>query len=79
MGSEPHLQPTPQLTAMPHPLTDGARLGIEPASSCILIGFVTAELQWELLQRGVLREGGKSETEEETPTSLVSLESKSSA
>ena len=43
-GFEPHPHPTPQLTAMPDPH------GIEPASSWLLVGFVTAEPQWELLQ-----------------------------
>jgi len=40
MGSEPHLRPIPQLTATPDPLTHGARPGIEPASSWILVGFI---------------------------------------
>ena len=38
VGSEPHLQPTPQLTAMR--LTHWARAGIEPATSRFLVGFV---------------------------------------
>ena len=33
----------PQLTAMPNPLTYGVRPGIEPASSWILVRFVTTE------------------------------------
>ena len=45
--SEPHLQPTPQLTAMPDP--PPTKPGIEPGSSWILVGFVTTEPQWELL------------------------------
>ena len=36
-------QPTPQLTAMLDPLTHSARPGIEPTSSRILVGFITAE------------------------------------
>ena len=36
VGSEPHLRPTPQLTATP----DRARAGIEPATSWFLVGFV---------------------------------------
>ena len=42
VGSELCLQPTPQLMAMP------ARPGIEPASSRILVGFVSTALQREL-------------------------------
>ena len=41
-GSELHLQPTTQLTAMLRP-------GIEPASSWIIVRFVSAEPWWELL------------------------------
>ena len=37
--SEPCLQPTPQLTAMPDHLTHWARPGIEPAFSWILFGL----------------------------------------
>ena len=40
MGSEPCLQPISQLTAMPD---------IKPASSWIIVGFITTEPQWELL------------------------------
>ena len=40
-GSEPHLRPTPQLQAMPDPQPT------EPASSWILVGFVSSEPQWE--------------------------------
>ena len=47
-GSEPYLQPTPELTAMTDPLTHWARPEIKPASSRILVGFVTAEPWWEL-------------------------------
>ena len=39
VGSEPHLPPTPQLTAMLHSPTCGARPGIKPASSWMLGGF----------------------------------------
>ena len=46
--SEPHLQPTPQLTAMLDSLTHWVRPGIEPKSSWILVGFVTVEPQQEL-------------------------------
>ena len=45
---EPHLQPTPQLTAMPDPLTHWVRPGIRPASSGMLVRFVSTEPQWEL-------------------------------
>ena len=46
---EPCLQPTPQLTAIPDPLTHGARPGIESELSWILVGFVSTEPQWELV------------------------------
>ena len=46
--SKRHLWPTPQLTAIPDLLTHRARPGIEPASSWILVRFVTAEPRWEL-------------------------------
>ena len=46
-GSELHLWPTPQLTAT-RSLTHWARPGIKPASSCILVGFITAKPWWEL-------------------------------
>ena len=46
--SEPSLRPTPQLVATLDPLTHGAGPGIEPASLCILVGFVTAEPRREL-------------------------------
>jgi len=39
-GSEPHLQPTPQLMAMPDHLTSWARAGTEPEASCFLVRFV---------------------------------------
>ena len=35
--SEPHLQPTPQFMVTPDSLTHWARLGIEPASSWMLV------------------------------------------
>ena len=38
-GSKPCLWRTPQLTAMPDPLTHWVRSGIKPASSWILVGF----------------------------------------
>ena len=44
-GSKPHLWPTPQLTVMPW---GNARPGIEPASSQMLVRFVSAEPQWKL-------------------------------
>ena len=47
-GSEPSLQPTPQLMATPDP-PPWVRPGIEPASSWILVGFVAAAPQWDLL------------------------------
>ena len=43
-GSETHLQPTPQLTA----ITRWRRPGVEPTSSWILVRFITSEPQWEL-------------------------------
>ena len=43
LGSELPLKPTPQLTAMSDPFTHGARPGIKPESSWILVRFVTAE------------------------------------
>ena len=46
---ESHLWPTAKLTAMPDPyLTQWERTRINPASSWVLVGFVTAEPQWEL-------------------------------
>ena len=39
--SEPCLQPTPQLMAMPDPLTHQVRPGIKPTSSWILVLFLT--------------------------------------
>ena len=42
VGSEPWLQPTSQLTVMPDPWLMGTRPGIEPASSWIPVGFVSA-------------------------------------
>ena len=46
--SEPCLQPTPQLMAMPESLSEW-RPEIEPEYSGILVGFITIEPQWELL------------------------------
>lgn len=47
-GSKPHLQPTPQLTATPDP--EPTERGQESNSQplWILVGFITAEPQWEL-------------------------------
>ena len=42
-------QPTSWPKVMPDPLIYWARPGIEPTSSWILVGFATAEPQWELL------------------------------
>ena len=49
-GSEPYLLPTPQIMATVDPLTHWARTGMvmDPASSWILVGFVTAEPPQEL-------------------------------
>ena len=50
MGFKLHLGPTPQLTIMLDLyLTHWVRPGIEPASSCILVGFVTHWATTELL------------------------------
>ena len=47
--SETCLQTTPQFMATLDPLTHGARTGIEPTSSWILVRFITAKPQlWEL-------------------------------
>ena len=43
--SELRLHPTPQLMAMPDPLAYWVGPGIEPASSWLLVGFVTSEAQ----------------------------------
>ena len=49
MGSQPHLQPTRQLTVMSDgSLTHWVRPGFEPASSRILVGFISTGPQWEL-------------------------------
>ena len=53
-GSELRLQPTPQLTITPDPLTHWLRPGIEPASSWILVGFISTVPQWELQKEGIL-------------------------
>ena len=47
---KPHLKLMPQLMATLDPLIHWARPGIEPSSSWILIRFITAEPQWELLE-----------------------------
>ena len=46
-GSELHLRPTPQLMATLY-LWPSARSGIKPASSWILVGFISAAPQREL-------------------------------
>ena len=46
--SKPHLQPTPQLTARPDPLTHCVRPGSEASFSWILVRFVITEPQCEL-------------------------------
>jgi len=46
--------PTPQLTAFTEYLTHWVRPGIEPASSWVLVRFVTAEPRWELPGSGIL-------------------------
>ena len=43
-----HLQPTPQLMATWDHLTHWVGPGIEPTSSCILVGFIKTEPQREL-------------------------------
>ena len=48
-GSESRLRPTPQLEATLDTLTHWTKPGIEPASSWILVRFITAEPQQELL------------------------------
>ena len=48
VGSKLSLQNTPQLIAMPD-LNPPARLGIKPATTWFLEGFVSAVPQWELL------------------------------
>ena len=47
VGSELCLWPTPQLKAMLDP--HWARPGFKPATSCILVRFISAEPWWELL------------------------------
>ena len=42
--SEPHLQPTPQLTPILNPLSEA---GIEPATSRFLVRLVSAAPLWE--------------------------------
>ena len=49
MESELHLWPAPQLMAVLAHLTQWVRPRIEPAFSCVLVRFVPAEPQWELL------------------------------
>ena len=46
--SEPPLRLTPQLSAPSESFTHWARPGIEPASSWLLVGFLTTEPRWEL-------------------------------
>ena len=48
-GSEPHLRPTPTAHGNARSVTHRARPGIKPASSWLLVGFVTTEPQQELL------------------------------
>ena len=54
--SEPHLRPTPQLTAMPDPQcwTRRVRPGIEPSTSWFLVRFVSAAPPRELLKSTTL-------------------------
>ena len=47
--SETHLGPTPPAHGNARPLTHWTRPGIKLAFLWILVGFVTAELRWELL------------------------------
>ena len=50
-GSEAHLWPTSQLMATPDgSLTHWVRSRMEPVSLGILVGFITAEPQWEFPQ-----------------------------
>ena len=44
IGSKPHLWPTPQLTAMPGPLTHWVSPGIEPTSSWKLVRYYHSPL-----------------------------------
>ena len=53
-GSEPHLVLRLQLMAMPDPLTHCTRPAMEPTSSWILVRFITAEPQQELLLHSFL-------------------------
>ena len=48
LASKLHLRPTPLLMANTGSLTHRVRPGIKPASSWILVGFVSAVLQWEV-------------------------------
>ena len=50
-GSEPRLQPTPQFKVNTRSLTHWARPRIEPASSWMLIRFVSTEPQCELPEK----------------------------
>ena len=54
IASEPHLLPISQFSATLDPLTHWAGPGIEPASSWILVAFVSAEPQGELLTIDIL-------------------------
>ena len=49
VGSKLHLQPTPLAQGNTRFPTHRARLGMEPASSWIPVGFIFAAPQWELL------------------------------
>ena len=53
-GSESCLLPTPQLMAMPDPLTHWARPGMEHATWWFIVGFVSAEPRWELQNHIIL-------------------------
>ena len=52
-GSKPGLPPTPQLTATWDSPTRWSRPGIEPMSSWIIVGFISAEPQGELPVRSL--------------------------
>ena len=59
-GSKTHLRPTPQLMAMPDPVSEARD---QTVSSWILVGFVTTEPQWEL-QMNTLDERESSGSEQ---------------
>ena len=46
--SKLHLQPIPQLMAMPDPQPTKVRPGVKATSSWILVEFVSTRPQWEL-------------------------------